>query len=391
MTDSEIKLAVTICATANYQYAMRGQARLVQANLRHWPGKLVVILVGDLSIAALGTFYKTLFEDFGDRFKVVVDNVFTPPKETANYKPPAQLLIAKMRTAAFTRARSAGADLCWSLDSDVIPKTGNCFRVLRWILDIPGAYYEVAISPYPSQGGGHDLLCGRGTPENTIAQDYRKEERKLPDELAARIEALDLALKALTPGQQPPQEVQKEAQSINEAIQACPPLGNVFEMSGKFGWRRRGWSNAAYPGIGRGAIVPSDWCGMGSTLMSRRALDECDLLSYEGQGTEDLYIVWRKWAQVGIRIGAAMHEPSHHVSRRKDGKYFASMVRFVTDLDESKGECTGHIRVDLRPFYQHEHDEAYDPLNDGNPVAPAERIQVGAPVLPPAPAAAAPK
>jgi hypothetical protein len=74
----------------------------------------------------------------------------------------------------------------------------------------------------------------------------------------------------------------------------CKPLGNVFFCNSKK-FRRRGWMDAAYPGLGIGAVVPSDWCGFGCTPMSKRALSLAQFDGYDGSGTEDLYMVWKRW------------------------------------------------------------------------------------------------
>lgn len=372
-------LAITICATEKYQYAMKAQARTLQANLARFDGQIHVILVGDKQLKAIADFYRELFSPAKDRVKIITIDHFKQADSGENYKNPAQMLIAQMRTAAFTAARSIGATLCWSLDSDVIPKTANCFRTLRWLLDMPGNYYDVAISPYPSQGGG-DLLAGRGTPERPILPDFYENERNAGPELKIRMEKSKAAIAAADAARRPPtKEEMEELTAIAKELEKTPPIGNVFEMNSKFGWKRRGWLSQAYSGLGRGVIVPTDWCGFGNVLMNARALDECNFAGYEGSGTEDLYVVWNCWHQVGIRIGAALHEPSGHVSRRADGKNFFSSIRFVTDADDSKGECTGHLRTIQRSFYQHEQGEKYDPENDGIPIPPKDRTVAPAP------------
>lgn len=359
-------LAVTICATEKYQYAMRAQARMVQANLRDYPGPIRLILCGDDGLRPVESLYVELFAGRPD-FEIKSIRRF---KSAAgeNYKNAAQLLIAQMRTAAFAAARTAGASLCWSLDSDVIPKTALCFRTLHWLLNMPGAFYGVAISPYPSQGGG-DFLTGRGNPERPIFSDFDRKERKVPEELLKKWEEIEGRLReAAKAGGLPPKELRDEADKLNREIDACPPEGNVFEMTAKHGFRRRGWLSQAYPALGRGAIVPSDWCGFGNTLLSRAALDEVDFLGYDGGGTEDLFAVFHRWHQAGIRIGSVLHEPSAHVCRRKDGKFFIAMPRFVTEADAGKGECVDHLRTLHRPFYAFEPNDVYDPANDGAPI-----------------------
>ena len=378
-------LAVTICATKGYQYAMIPQARAIHANLRHLTHPIFIILIGDEGLKTIEEAYKALFFH---RTNVRIERRagFAGKEGDLNYKNSAQLLIAQMRTAAFVQARALGATLCWSFDSDVIPKTSSCYRTLRWLLEIPGSFYQVAIAPYPSQGGG-DFLAGRGTPEHPILQDFQPEERTVPEELQKKIEANRVAAAAIEPGKQPPRELLQAASDLYKEIEKCPPKGNVFKMNAEHGWKPRGWLSQAYPALGRGAIVPTDWCGFGCTLLNRQALDEADFLGYEGSGTEDLFAVWHRWHQVGIRIGAVLHEPAFHVSRRKDGRQFLSFVRWVTDADEGKGGCVGHLRTEQRPFYVHEKGEVWDPVNDGNPVAPDDRPK---PAPEPAPAAAVP-
>ena len=375
---AEEKLAVTICATSSYQYAMIPQARMVHANLRNIKIPVVIILVGDKGLKKVAEYYDRLFNSglpTGDaaRVKIVELCEFTQIKEGVPYKHQVQLLIAEMRTAAFAAARTYGCTHCWSLDSDVIPKTADCYATLRWILEIPGAYYEVAISPYPSQGGGSNLLAGRGSPQNNIFQDFIEKERTIPADLQQRLKAHRDECAAIAPPQIPSAELLQRGEALQKEIDGCPIEGNVFHANAKHGWRRRGWTEAAFPGLGRGVIVQSDWCGFGCTLLGPRALNECEFHGYDGSGTEDLFVVWWRWHQVGIRIGCALHEPSHHVCRRKDGKYFTAIVRFVTEGDEDKGEGVGHLRVLHRPFYDHRPGEEYDQRNDGQTSTPEER------------------
>lgn len=367
----EERIAVTIGATDKYQYAMIPQARAIHANLHRLKCPIDIILVGDEGLKKIAEFYEHLF--------ALKDNVIVhriagfKAVEGENYQNAAQLLIAQMRTAAFTKARSLGATYCWSFDSDVIPKSAQCYATLRWLLDIPGDYYEVAIAPYPSQGGG-DFLAGRGSPENPIIPDFKPEERQVPEILKARSLVNEDKLKKTPPGFPPAEEDVMESQAIRKEIEGCAPAGNVFECNAKFGWRRRGWLSNAYPALGRGTVVPSDWCGFGCTLLNARALDECDFTGYEGAGTEDLFICFNRWHQAGIRIGAALHEPAFHISRRKgDERYFASTVRFVTEDDESKGECVGHLRIIHRPYYAHVPGEKFEKDNDGCPMTKADR------------------
>jgi hypothetical protein len=67
------------------------------------------------------------------------------------------------------------------------------------------------------------------------------------------------------------------------------------------------------------------------------------------------------------------------------GKIINSDVRFVTDGDESKGECVGHLRTIQRPFYAHDAGEKFDRANDGIPIAPEDRQAPTPAAIAPAP------
>ena len=355
-------LAVTICATARYQYALTAQARAVAANLGRLTVPVHIVLVGDSGLKPIDALYRELLP--GDNFRVHVDTRFTDlprPKDgedpNNNYQPAAQLLIARMRTAAFAKARALGATMCWSLDSDVIPGP-TCLENLSWLLRFDRGYYGVAISPYVSQGGG-GWLAGRGTPQQPILPDWLPEERDVPKDLRNRLEQHQKKLLELKEAPSP--ELLAEGKALHEAVEKSPPKGDVFSASSGGKWRRRGWLDQAYPALGRGAIVPSDWCGFGNTLLSDRALLFADFLGYDGKGTEDLFVVWKRWHQQGIRIGACLHELSGHVIRRKDGSGYV----YVAPRYETEGETVGHIRAEHRPWYPMDATDKFDPSNDG--------------------------
>jgi hypothetical protein len=102
----------------------------------------------------------------------------------------------------------------------------------------------------------------RHTGQNPIAEDFNEKERKLPPRLVRALEACRARLKDCKDKSVGEREG-KRLGRLAERVRKCPPDGNVFEVTAKHGWRRRGWMDFAYPGIGRGAIVPSDWCGLG--------------------------------------------------------------------------------------------------------------------------------
>jgi hypothetical protein len=328
-------LVITVCATKSYCYAMFAQSRRIQAAIANEPAG-VIVLVGDESpefTEAVTAYQGVIPDGWTVEFCRLKDI-----SESANYQAAAQLLIARMRTAAFTRARQLRAQLTWSLDSDVLPPA-NAIECMRQMLAFDGGYYSISTCPYPSQGGTL-FLGGRGTPQNPILSDVYPDERNLPDDLAHRMGVHQCA------------EIRdeawwKEGAEIHKAVTECQPKGNVFKLNAK-GWRRRGWLDFAYPGIGRGAVVPTDWCGFGCTLMNPQALQLAQFDGYEGAGTEDLYIVWKRWHQAGLRLNVITHCPCDHVSRDREnpGRYFLQQTRH-----ELEGETVGHLRVERRAWF----------------------------------------
>lgn len=338
-----MKLAIYTCATAGYAYALKPQARAIQAALfaaDPCDVKVIVVSDGNAEAESACELYRALLP--GAEVEHIADARLIDGHE--NYKPSAQLVIAAMRTLATSCARAWGADCLLALDSDVIPKA-NSIRCMIDALAFDRGFYGVAACPYPSQGGG-DFLCGRGTPQNPILPDFHEDEKLIDRELAReRMDARAAFEK------DPSDENRAALKTIEEKIRALPPLGNVFEMNAK-GWRQRGWFSQAYPGIGKGAMVPTDWCGFGCTMMNREAMALCDFTGYDGQGTEDLFIVWHRWFPGGIRIAAIPHCPADHIIRDKSSG--EPVIRHCFAGHEGMGECVGHLRQQRREWHSHE-------------------------------------
>ena len=368
-----MKLAITICATKLYTYALVAQARRVQAAILQCPqvGGGIVILVGDdcEEMGSAEALYRNLLPDGWETRRII--GLFTDGLK--NYSNAAQLIIARMRSAAFSEARKLGVDLCLSLDSDVLPQP-NSLACMVQSLGFDDGYYGVATCPYPSQGGG-DFLAGRGTPRNPICPDVYDDERMLPQELKDRIAAHQL----IPPGK----ESDEERKLISEEIKKATAKGDVFFLNSRTGvrpfadrmkailadhpalielmekeisenwkangFRQRGWISAAYPALGKGCVLPTDWCGFGCTLMGRKALALAQFDGYDGSGTEDLYIVWKRWHRNNIRINTIPHAPADHVIRdtKEPGKFILMQA-----YHEASSECVDHLRVEARPWFQ---------------------------------------
>ncbi len=339
-----IPLVITICATDSYAYAMKEQANRVLANIGSEPtGRVIIAGDGSKSIGGVVEYYKDLLPE---GWEIEALRVKDAEEGGANYKEQAQLLIARLRTAAFNRARKLRAVLTWSLDSDVLPPA-NALRCMKDMLRFDDGFYSISTCPYPNGA----FLGGRGSPRKPIADDFLPHERKLPDDLRKEFEANEAELKSLiAEKRQPTPEQFARWEATNQRIKECPPDGNIFEVNGKHGWRPRGWLDHAYPAIGLGSVVPSDWCGFGCTLLNSYALAHALFEGYDGKGTEDLFVVWHRWYPAGLRINVITHCPCDHViwERKKGGD--PEKFTHIRAYHETEGDCVGHLRTRSQPW-----------------------------------------
>lgn len=334
-----MNLAITVAATESYCYAMRTLARRVAANLT--PDiKGLVVIAGDDS-RNVKQAVKHWQQIMPEGWTINHLEVGKEDREAPNYKATAQLFLARLRGAAFSEARRFHPDYCWSLDSDTLPPP-NALRCMVDMIRFDNGYYSISTCPYPNEA----FLGGRGTPQNPIAEDFLESERDLTPELIAEKAELERIAKETDPTKptEPTPEWLERRRKYEEAVRNCPVKGNVFALNA-VGWRRRGWLDNAYPALGKGAVVPSDWCGFGCTLMSPEALNLATFEGYDGQGTEDLYVVWKRWWPAGLRINCIPHCPCDHViwAKKKGGD--EKTYTLIQSLHETQGECIGHLRT----------------------------------------------
>lgn len=334
-------LAIAICATRNYTYAMREQVRRIVANLRdELPGH--VILSGDASdeLKMVVAEYQRLMPE-GWRVHHIANHF--AQDDHPHYQQDSQLLLGQLRSEAFSCSRRLNAQFCWSLDSDVLPPP-NALRCMKTMLQFDDGYYSISSCPYPNSL----FLGGRGTPQNPIAEDFLPNERILPDELKLRWDEFQTQLRSAS-GEEVAKLWEEVGTDLQKKIRECPPDGNIWQVIGKHGWRPRGWLDHAYPAIGRGGVVPSDWCGFGCTLLNRRALEFTHFDGYDGKGTEDLYIVWKRWFPGGLRINIITHCPCDHVIWEKKKGGDPSRYTLLQTYHELAGDHAGHLRVAAKP------------------------------------------
>lgn len=343
-------IAVATYATKRYAYAIPNFARRLVASIIHAKQKSgTIIFVTDTSTVMSEVINKHLVQYLPEHWEVKICPIDVRDDNLKNYKEEAQLLIAQMQSHAFSVARAMDVDYLWSVEADVLV-AHNSLDVSLNILDFDQGYYDVAMCSYPSQGGGA-FLGGRGDYFHHIAEDFTIDEKEVPEEILKEIE--DRKEKCKAEGFEATEEWIERDNQINEEIKKCPPKGNVFEANAK-NWRRRGWMEYAYPAIGKGAILPTDWVGLGCTLMSRKALSMAHFDGYEGKGTQDLYMGWNYWKPNDIKMCVTTHSICDHVIRRRDGEeqLWEDFVH-VRAYHEIEGECEGHLRQRHIPFYTH--------------------------------------
>lgn len=320
-------LAIITVATQSYQYLLQQQAVAIQQNinLAGFSNGHIILVTDENPVAGILAQYRALL---GDGWQV--HHIPLPVVEGAakDYGVSAQLLIAQLYTAGFCKARALGVDYVWTLESDVLPEANN-LRCMRDMLAFDAGYYDVAFCPYVSAGGG-GIMGGRGSSRNWIFPNWTLEETDLPPELEAQI-------KEHKAKQENTQQWADTMQQLEEQAKKHPPKGNVFKLNGEE-WKRRGWLEAAYPGIGKGAVLPSDWLPMGNNLFSAKALNYCDFTGYTGKGTQDLYLAFMRLATHGLKFCVIPHSPSQHVLK-KNGE----LVMYYL-YHEEYGECVGHLR-----------------------------------------------
>jgi hypothetical protein len=331
-----MKLAIVTAATKNYLHAWQACIRSIATAASHY-ADAHFIFVTDESQEAKEAF-KLAKNELPDGWHITMLPL-PIDEDDKSYNESAQLRIAALQGAGFAFARSkVRADRVLSVESDnIIP--ADALRVLEWTLDMPtadgSAYYDIAAATYTNGL----FLGGFGTQYTPINEDFRPHERKLKPRLKLCMDACEARLRAGGS-----EKEHKRSRRIAERIKRAAPDGTIWDVIAKHGWTRRGWLDFAYPGIGKGAIVPVDWCGLGCTLLSKKALALADFAGYDGKGTQDLFLCWRRWHPAGLRIATATHVACDHVKKGANG------ITHHIAYHETDGECRGHLRTRSIPW-----------------------------------------
>jgi hypothetical protein len=336
-----MKLAIVVAATKSYLYAFPQCLRSIAAAATHHAEAHFVFVTDESEEGKQAEHVAR--DELPSGWKITTLRLNLPEDEK-NYKKTAQLRIAALQGAGFAFARTkVRADVLWSVESDnIVP--ANALRALEWTLAMPNAdgspYYDIAAATYPNGL----FLGGFGMYQSPIEEDFLPHERKLPPRLKLCFEECGKRLKSETYASD------KERARMTRwraDIRKHPPDGNVWEVNGKYGWRRRGWMEFAYPGVGEGAVVPSDWCGLGCTLMSKKALAMANFVGYDGGGTQDLFLCWQRWHPAGLRIACVPHVVCDHVKKEKvkDAEGEKECIIHYRAYHETDPSHRGHLRV----------------------------------------------
>lgn len=339
-----MNITIATYATQRYRYALPNFGRRIAGTLTYAKVRRATFLfVGDETPELEEDARKYIEEQLPAGIEFVYLPLKLSDENLGNYDESTQLLIAQLQSHAFAYARRIDTDIYWSLESDVLVPY-NAYSVSMDILGFDNGYYDVAMCSYPSQGGG-PFLGGRGNYNAQIADDFLDEERVIPKELLKR-------KKELFAEKERNEEWGKKAEAIRKEIKECPPKGNVYELNGKK-WRQRGWMEYAYPAIGKGAIVPTDWVGLGCTMLSKKALALAHFDGYEGHGTQDLYLGWHRWKPEGLNMAVTTHAICDHIVRIRD-KDTQDYQKFqiVNAYHEPEGELIGHLRQRYTEHYK---------------------------------------
>jgi hypothetical protein len=341
-------LAITTQATKSYTYALEAQLPLMVAALRYAGiDEAVFILAGDHS-EELKKAAKTIEKDLRDgtpkiRFEHLALNV--GDNGNAKHQKSSNLVIAKLQAAAWHKARMMGADRLWNLEADILPNA-NTLQCMIDVLAFDHGRYDVAFCTYPNE----DFVGGRGDDQHWIFPNVFDDERQATPEMHKRIKARGERKAALARNKEDPTaEDLKEWKELDDLVAKPPAMGNVWQLQSKH-YRRRGWLTSAYPGVGLGAVVPSDWIVLGCTLMSRRALDLANFTGYDGGSTQDLWLARRVFRPMGMQFACIPHAVCSHVKQdRAEGREPALRIMYARHEMVDK-ECYGHLRSDQRPW-----------------------------------------
>lgn len=330
-------ITIATYGTKNYVGILTHVYRKIAAAANHVQ-EVRIVHAGDGEPATQDVFNEACKELPVKWIKKYLSVVSSEPTKGTNES---NILIAKLQGATFDYARLHDADLFWSVESDVLVPA-DALKMSEWVLNMPDNYYDVAMVTYPNQL----FLGGRGEPRNPIYENETVEERELSKELLELKNQLDEEGNGYNERKEEPlDEWKKKIEYFRDEVKKCKPKGHVWQLNGEFGWRKRGWLDYAYPAVGRGAILPTDWVGMGCTLISKRALKVSSFEGFNGGGTQDLFLSYHRWWPCQYRLCVITHTLCDHVKPNDKGELTHYMA-----YHEQYGDAQGHLRMRSQPW-----------------------------------------
>ena len=88
----------------------------------------------------------------------------------------------------------------------------------------------------------------------------------------------------------------------------------------------------------------------GGRLEAQFVAQGVPVTGYDGGGTEDLFVVWRKWYPAKLRINTITHCPCDHVIWEKKKGGDEKTFTLIRSFHETEGECVGHLRTAKMPW-----------------------------------------
>lgn len=364
-------LAIGSYATKSYLFAWPQCVRKIAAAANHRHDVHFIFATDKSKEAKEAT--EIARAELPDGWKFTSINLDIDDSDKKKYKQNSQFIIADLQGSVFNFARKIRADQFWSVEADTLVPP-DALRISEWVLKMPQAdgspYYDIAACTYPNGL----FLGGFGSYNSHINEDFLPEERILPDRFKKvydkcknLIENYEKSLhekinnksnekfiedKDFLNIQKSLKKEHDRLSRLRTKIKNYPPDGNIWEVIAKHGWRQRGWMDFAYPGIGKGSIVPSDWCGLGCTLLSKKALALAEYSGYHGHGTQDLFLCWERWHPANLKIACIPHVACDHVKYKEDKVIDSDKNPFIhyKASHETDQKYYGHLRVETRDW-----------------------------------------
>lgn len=343
-----MKIAITTYCTKGYTYAHKRQIQSIVDNIRYSSGnEYIFIMVGDKSKEVSESFSDMSSELKECNVKCRLFQIDADCNQNKQHNEKSNIVIARLQEKAWNEAKKFKVDGIWSLESDIIPEP-NALQCLIDATSFDKGFYDVAMSAYANTA----ILGGYGTPSSNINPCIFEDERELSDEIKEEKAEIDKYFSNLKLGDRPSEEINIRVEKLRRDIESSPAKhkGNVFALNGER-WRPRGWFDMAYPAIGIGAMLPTDWVGLGSTFITRKALEIANFNSYDGKGTQDLWLCWKVWHPSGVKMSVVPHSRCSHIKYKVESVNGVETKKLVSYYVYHDIENFGHIRTREIDFF----------------------------------------